>query len=90
MCIGGRPKAPKPPPPPPAPPPLPAAPPPPPPPAPPPTPAAPLQDPGDVRSRSVSPSDSRRSKLSRRGKRSLSIGVNTGGRSSGGSTGVSV
>ena len=90
MCIGGRPKAPKPPPPPPAPPPLPAAPPPPPPPAPPPTPAAPLQDPGDVRSRGVSPNDSRRSKLSRRGKRSLSIGVNTGGRSSGGSTGVSV
>jgi hypothetical protein len=38
----------------------------------------------------VSPSDSRRSKLSRRGKRSLSIGVNTGGSSSGGNTGVSV
>jgi len=59
-------------------------------PPPPPAPAAPIQDPGDVRSRSVSPNDSRRSKLSRRGKRSLSIGVNTGGRSSGGSTGVSV
>lgn len=89
MCVGGRPKAPKPPPPPPAPPPLPPAPPPPPPPPAPPTPAAPLQDPGDVRSRSVSPNDARRSKLSRRGKRSLSIGVNTG-RSGGGSTGVSV
>ena len=89
MCVGGG-RRPSPPPPPPPPPPLPPPPPPPPPPAPPPTPAAPLQDPGDVRSRNVSPNDSRRSKLSRRGKRSLSIGVNTGGRSSGGSTGVSV
>ena len=89
MCVGGG-KRPKPAPPPPAPPPLPPAPPPPPPPAPPPTPAAPLQDPGDVRSRSVAPNDSRRSKLSRRGKRSLSIGVNTGRSSGGGSTGVSV
>ena len=89
MCVGGG-RRPSPPPPPPPPPPLPPPPPPPPPPPAPPTPAAPLQDPGDVRSRGVRPSDSRRSKLSRRGKRSLSIGVNTGGRSSGGSTGVSV
>ena len=90
MCIGGRPKAPKPPPPPPAPPPLPPAPPPPPPPPPPPAPAAPLQDPSDVRTRQVAPNETRRSALSRRGKRSLSIAVNTGRGSSGGSTGVSL
>ena len=90
MCLGGSPQ-PSPPPPPPAPPPLPAPAPPPPPPAPPPKPAAPLQDPGDVRSREVAPNESRRASLSRRGKRSLSIAINTGGASSsGGSTGVSV
>ena len=91
MCVGGgRPKAPKPPPPPPAPPPLPPAPAPPPPPQPPPTPAAPLQENDDARSRQVSPNDSRRSSLSRRGKRSLSIALNTGGARSGGNTGVSL
>ena len=88
MCLGG--SRPKPPAPPPPPPPLPPPPPPPPPPAPPPKPAEPLTAPGDVRSRSVAPNQSRRASLSRRGKRSLSIGINTGGRTSGGSTGVSV
>ena len=90
MCFGGKPKAPKPPPPPPAPPPLPPAPAPPPPPPPPPAPAQPLQDPSDVRTRQVSPNDSRSSSLRRRGKSSLSIAVHTGGGTGGGSTGVSV
>ena len=79
MCVVGRPKPPPAPKPLPPPPPLPPAPPPPPPPPPPPAPAAPIQDPGDTRSRSVSSSDTRRSKLARRGKRNLSIGINTGG-----------